>query len=44
MEKTVLVGVITNDQGVEKSMDYLDELAFLTKTAGGSVIRYSLKN
>ena len=39
MEKTVLVGVITNDQGVEKSMDYLDELAFLTKTAGGSVYR-----
>ena len=37
MEKTVLVGVITNDQGIEKSMDYLDELAFLTKTAGGSV-------
>jgi len=37
LEKTVLVGVITNDQGVEKSMDYLDELAFLTKTAGGSV-------
>ena len=39
MEKTVLVGVITNDQDVEKSMDYLDELAFLTKTAGGSVYR-----
>ena len=39
MEKTVLVGVITNDQGVEKSMDYLEELAFLTKTAGGSVYR-----
>ena len=39
MEKTVLVGVITNDQGVEKSMDYLDELAFLTKTAGGSVYK-----
>lgn len=37
MEKTVLVGVITNDQGIEKSMDYLDELAFLTKTAGGLV-------
>jgi len=37
LEKTVLVGVITNDQGVEKSMDYLEELAFLTKTAGGSV-------
>jgi GTP-binding protein HflX len=39
LEKTVLVGVITNDQGVEKSMDYLDELAFLTKTAGGSVYK-----
>ena len=39
MEKTVLVGVITNDQGVEKSMDYLGELAFLTKTAGGSVYK-----
>ena len=39
MEKTVLVGVITNDQGVEKSMDYLEELAFLTKTAGGSVYK-----
>ena len=39
MEKTELVGVITNDQGVEKSMDYLDELAFLTKTAGGSVYK-----
>ena len=39
MEKTVLVGVITNDQGVEKSMDNLDELAFLTKTAGGSVYK-----
>ena len=39
MEKTVLVGVITNDQGVEKTMDYLDELAFLTKTAGGSVYK-----
>ena len=39
MEKTVLVGVITNDQGVEKSMYYLDELAFLTKTAGGSVYK-----
>jgi len=39
LEKTVLVGVITNDQGVEKSIDYLDELAFLTKTAGGSVYK-----
>ena len=37
MEKTVLVGIITNDQGYEKSMDYLDELKFLTFTAGGFV-------
>ena len=37
MEKTVLIGVITIDQGIEKAMDYLDELAFLTLTAGGTV-------
>ena len=37
MEKTVLVGVITNDQGYEKSIDYLEELEFLTVTAGGFV-------
>ena len=37
MEKTVLVGVITNDQGYEKSKDYLEELEFLTVTAGGFV-------
>ena len=37
MEKTILVGVITNDQGYEKSMDYLEELEFLTVTAGGFV-------
>ena len=37
MEKTVLVGVITNDQGYEKSMDYLEELEFLTVTAGDFV-------
>ena len=44
MEKTVLIGVITNDQGVEKSTDYLDELAFLTKTAGGSVNKVFTQN
>ncbi len=37
MEKTVLVGIITNDQGYEKSMEYLEELEFLTVTAGGFV-------
>jgi len=33
----VLVGIITNDQGYEKSMEYLEELEFLTVTAGGFV-------
>tara|TARA_S200000501_G_scaffold360974_1_gene388689 strand:- start:3167 stop:4345 length:1179 start_codon:yes stop_codon:yes gene_type:complete len=37
LEKTVLVGIITNDQGYEKSMEYLEELEFLTVTAGGFV-------
>ncbi|MFL2610625.1 MAG: GTPase HflX [Flavobacteriaceae bacterium] len=39
MEKTVLIGIITREQGLEKSMDYLDELAFLTMTAGGTVTK-----
>ena len=39
MENTVLVGIVTKDQGVEKSKDYLDELDFLTITAGGIVIK-----
>lgn len=39
MEKTVLIGVITIDQGIEKAMDYLEELAFLTLTAGGTVTK-----
>ena len=39
MEKTVLIGVITIDQGIEKVMDYLEELAFLTLTAGGTVTK-----
>ena len=39
MEKTVLIGIITIDQDIEKSRDYLDELAFLTLTAGGTVTK-----
>ena len=39
MEKTVLIGIITHEQGYEKSIDYLDELAFLTITAGGTVTK-----
>lgn len=39
LEKTVLVGVITKDQNEDKSKEYLDELEFLTYTAGGKVLK-----
>ena len=38
-EKTVLVGIITQSQSEEKLVEYLDELEFLTYTAGGEVIK-----
>ncbi|MDC6366384.1 MULTISPECIES: GTPase HflX [Flavobacteriaceae] len=36
-EKTVLIGVINKDQNEDKVNEYLDELEFLTYTAGGEV-------
>jgi len=39
LEKTVLIGVITKSQNEEQSKEYLDELEFLTYTAGGEVIK-----
>ncbi|SDS35257.1 GTPase HflX [Winogradskyella sediminis] len=39
LEKAVLIGVITQDQDEEKSKEYLDELEFLTYTAGGEVVK-----
>lgn len=36
-EKSVLIGIITQYQTEEKSTEYLDELEFLTYTAGGEV-------
>ncbi|MBN4070510.1 GTPase HflX [Olleya sp. AH-315-F22] len=39
LEKAVLIGVITRDQNEEKSKEYLDELEFLTYTAGGEVLK-----
>ena len=39
LEKAVLVGVITKAQNEEQSKEYLDELAFLTYTAGGEVVK-----
>ena len=38
-EKVVLVGIINKTQREEKSKEYLDELEFLTYTAGGEVIK-----
>lgn len=43
-EKVVLVGIITREQNEEKLEEYLDELEFLTYTAGGEVVkRFSQK-
>ncbi|CAH8284368.1 GTP-binding protein HflX [Mariniflexile fucanivorans] len=39
LEKAVLIGVITKEQDEVKSQEYLDELEFLTFTAGGEVIK-----
>ena len=44
IEKTVIVGIITQKQDEEKLNESLDELAFLTYTAGGEVVkRFSQK-
>jgi GTP-binding protein HflX len=43
-ERTVIVGIITQNQNEEKLNEYLDELEFLTYTAGGQVVkRFSQK-
>ena len=43
-EKSVIVGIITQNQSEEKLNEYLDELEFLTFTAGGQVVkRFSQK-
>jgi len=39
LEKAVLIGVITKEQDEQKSKEYLDELEFLTFTAGGKVVK-----
>jgi GTPase len=38
-ERTVLVGIVTQFQNEDKLKEYLDELAFLTYTAGGDVVK-----
>ncbi|MBP9792686.1 MAG: GTPase HflX [Flavobacterium sp.] len=43
-EKTIIVGIVTQQQSEEKLNEYLDELEFLTYTAGGEVVkRFSQK-
>jgi GTPase len=43
-EKTVIVGIVTQNQNEDKLREYLDELEFLTFTAGGEVVkRFSQK-
>ncbi|MBL85551.1 MAG: GTPase HflX [Winogradskyella sp.] len=39
LESVVLIGIITQDQDEEQSKEYLDELEFLTYTAGGDVVK-----
>ena len=44
IEKTVIIGIVTQKQDEEKLKEYLDELEFLTFTAGGEVVkRFSQK-
>ncbi|MDY8135294.1 GTPase HflX [Aquimarina sp. 2201CG5-10] len=38
-EKTVLIGIVTKNQDEEKLTEFLDELEFLTYTAGGEVVK-----
>ena len=38
-EKTIIIGIVTQNQSEEKLVEYLDELEFLTYTAGGEVVK-----
>ena len=38
-EKSIIVGIVTQNQSEEKLQEYLDELEFLTFTAGGEVVK-----
>ena len=38
-ENTVLVGVVNDSQDEEKLLEFLEELEFLSVTAGGNVIK-----
>lgn len=38
-EEAVLIGIVTQNQNEEKAQEYLDELEFLTLTAGGKAVK-----
>tara|TARA_R110002072_G_scaffold260722_14_gene419339 strand:+ start:23779 stop:24990 length:1212 start_codon:yes stop_codon:yes gene_type:complete len=38
-EKAILIGLVTQNQDEDKAIEYLDELEFLTYTAGGEVLK-----
>lgn len=39
IERAILVGVCTREMTFEQAKEYIDELAFLTETAGGKAVR-----
>ncbi len=43
-ELTVTVGVASIDQSMERTKEYLEELAFLVDTAGGKVVKQFIQN
>ena len=44
VEKAVLIGVVTPNVSVEQSQEYLEELAFLAKTAGAKPVKKFTQN
>tara|TARA_B100001287_G_scaffold276851_1_gene290083 strand:- start:16413 stop:17588 length:1176 start_codon:yes stop_codon:yes gene_type:complete len=44
IEKAVLIGVVTPNVSVEQSQEYLEELAFLAKTAGAKPVKKFTQN
>jgi GTP-binding protein HflX len=43
-EKTIIVGIVNSNQNFETSNEYLDELEFLSYTAGGKVLKRFTQN
>ena len=43
-EKTIIVGIVDSNQNHETTVEYLDELEFLSYTAGGNVLKRFTQN